>query len=71
MKRAAMVDLLALLNPTTAKILVTAGVSDEQLEFALFHEAFLIAAKRECDVEAELKEVIDAALDAADETYHT
>ena len=43
MTRDKMMDLLALLNPWSAKTLSLAGVTDEHLEFALFHEAQHIA----------------------------
>ena len=39
MTRDKMMDLLSLLNPASAKAISLAGVTDEQLEFALFHEA--------------------------------
>jgi hypothetical protein len=46
MKREKMVELLALLNPATAKVLSLSGVTDEMLEIALFHEACHIDAQR-------------------------
>ena len=46
MTRDKMMDLLSLLNPASAAALSLAGITDEQLEFALFHEAQRIAAKR-------------------------
>jgi hypothetical protein len=45
MNREKMLELLAILNPASAKVISLSGVSDEQLELALFHEAYHIKYK--------------------------
>ena len=47
MTRDKMFELLGLLNPASASVVALAGVTDEQLEFALFHEAYHIKMKRD------------------------
>jgi hypothetical protein len=42
-----MFKLLGLLNPASASAVALAGVTDEQLEFALFHEAYHIKVQRD------------------------
>ena len=46
MTRDKMMELLALLNPASAKVISLSGVTDEQLEFLLFHEAYHIKFQR-------------------------
>jgi len=47
MTREKMIQLLGLLNPASAKVVSLAGITDEALEFALFHEATHIYMARE------------------------
>jgi len=47
MTRDKMFELLGLLNPASASAVALAGVTDEQLEFALFHEAYHIKVQRD------------------------
>ena len=61
MTRDKMMDLLSLLNPASAKAISFAGVTDEQLEFALFHEAYHIKIQRDRK-NAEIDMQINAAL---------
>ena len=61
MTREKMLELLALLNPASAKALTLAGITDEQLEFALFHEGRHIAAARN-RFNAEMDKQIEAII---------
>ena len=61
MKRDKMMELLALLNPASAATLALAGVTDEQLEFAVIHEAYHIKVQRDRK-NAEIDEQINAIL---------
>ena len=63
MTRDKMMDLLSLLNPASAAALPPAGITDEQLEFALFHEAYHIKIQRDRK-NAEIDMQINAALAA-------
>ena len=57
MTRDKMMELLALLNPASAAALSAAGITDEHLEFALFHEAYHIKINRDrkdAEIEAAL-----------------
>ena len=47
MKRDKLLELLSLLNPASAAIYTLATITDEQLEFALFHEAYHIKIQRD------------------------
>ena len=50
MTRGKMLELLTLLNPESSKALTLAGLTDEQLELAIFHEALHIDMQRSLDV---------------------
>lgn len=47
MTRDKLMEVLSLLNPASAAALTLAGVTDEHLEFAVFHEAAHIYEARE------------------------
>ena len=61
MTRDKMMELLAIMNSASAKAISLAGVTDEQLEFALFHEAYHIKIQRDRK-NAEIDMQINAAL---------
>jgi len=44
-----MLELLGLLDPASVRALTLAGITDEQLEFALFHVAYHIEMQRDKD----------------------
>jgi hypothetical protein len=53
MTRDKMMELLAIMNSASAKAISLAGATDEQLEFALFHEAMHLSRNsfsENCDV---------------------